>query len=99
MIHPAPGTSGGVHVKTFIAVHYKKLAVVLLVMTVTAWAQEPAAIPVDQEPHHKIVFKNDFVRVIDATFPAGYVTLNHSHDIDNVAVTISTGREGAEQTA
>jgi hypothetical protein len=36
------------------------------------------------------------VRVIDATFPAGYVTLNHRHDIDNVAVTISTGRDDAE---
>jgi len=62
-------------------------------LAVTAWAQEPTAIPVDQEPHHKVVLKNDFVWVIDATFPAGYVTLNHSHEIDNVAVTISTGRE------
>jgi quercetin dioxygenase-like cupin family protein len=64
-----------------------------LTLTLTALAQQPA-IPVDQEPHHKVVFKNDFVRVIDATFPAGYVTLNHAHDVDNVAVTISTGREG-----
>jgi hypothetical protein len=91
--------SGGFHVKHVNALHYKRLAVVLALMTVTAWAQEPAAIPVDQEPHHKVVFKNDFVRVIDATFPPGYVTLNHTHDIDNVAVTISTGREGADQAA
>jgi hypothetical protein len=53
-------------------------------------------VPVDQEPHHKVVFENAFVRVVDATFPAGYVTLNHRHDADNVAVTISTGREDAE---
>ena len=77
---------------------YKQMAVVLMAATVTVWAQE-AAIPVDQEPHHKVVFKNDFVRVIDATFPPGYVTLNHSHDVDNVAVTISTGRDGAESAA
>jgi len=63
-------------------------------LTLSALAQQPAAIPVDQEPHHRVIFKNDFVRVIDATFPAGYVTLNHAHDVDNVAVTISTGREG-----
>jgi len=66
---------------------------VALTLSMTALAQQPA-IPVDQEPHHKVAFKNDFVRVIDATFPAGYVTLNHAHDVDNVAVTISTGREG-----
>jgi len=69
--------------------------VLLISAAITALAQEPAAVPVDQEPHHKVVFKNDFVRVIDATFPAGYVTLNHTHDVDNVAVTISTGRENA----
>jgi hypothetical protein len=72
--------------------------VLLISAALTAWPQEPPAVPavpVDQEPHHKIVFKNDFVRVIDATFPAGYVTLNHTHDVDNVAVTISTGRENS----
>jgi quercetin dioxygenase-like cupin family protein len=59
-----------------------------------AGIQEPAAIPVDQEPNHKVAFKNDFIRVIDAVFPPGHVTLNHTHDVDNVAVTIATGREG-----
>lgn len=55
-----------------------------------AQAQRPS-IPVDQEPQHRIVLKNDFVRVVDATFPPGYVTLHHAHDVDNVTVTISTG--------
>jgi len=91
--------AGGFHVKHGSAIRFKRLAVVLVLLTVTGWAQEPAAIPVDQEPHHKVVFKNDYVRVIDATFPPGYVSLNHTHDIDNVAVTISTGREGSEQAA
>lgn len=72
----------------------RPLLVLLIAITLTASAQEPSVVPVDQEPHHKVVFKNDFVRVVDATFPAGYVTLNHAHDVDNVAVTISTGREG-----
>jgi quercetin dioxygenase-like cupin family protein len=57
-------------------------------------AQTPAAVPVEQEPKHKVVFKNDFVRVIDATLPAGYVTLNHTHAVDSVSVTIANGREG-----
>jgi quercetin dioxygenase-like cupin family protein len=57
-------------------------------------AQTTATVPVEKEPQHKVVFKNDFVRVIDATLPAGYVTLNHAHDADNISVTIANGREG-----
>ena len=76
----------------------KSLFVILIAVTLAAQAQEPAAVPVDQEPNHKVVFKNDYVRVIDATFPAGHVTLNHSHALDNVAVTISTGRGTAPGT-
>src|SRR4051812_30145377 len=53
---------------------------------------DPSAVPVDQEPHHKIVFRNDAVRVVDATFPPGYVTLMHTHMIDNVAITLATGQ-------
>jgi hypothetical protein len=73
-----------------------KSTILLIAAATAVLAQEPSSVPVDQEPHHKVVFKNDFVRVVDATFPAGYVTLNHRHDIDNVAVTISTGRDDAE---
>ena len=57
-----------------------------------AQPQKPG-IPVDQEPQHRIVLKNDFVRVVDAAFPPGYVTLRHAHDLDNVTVTISTGTQ------
>jgi len=42
---------------------------VLMVRTQT---QAPG-IPVEQEPKHRVVLKNDFVRVIDATLPPGYV--------------------------
>jgi hypothetical protein len=65
--------------------------------SLVARAQTPnaaPAVPVDQEPQHKLVFKNEFVRIIDATLPPGYVTLNHTHAADSVAVTISNGREG-----
>jgi len=57
-------------------------------------AQAQVTVPVDQEPQHKVAFKNDYVRVIDATLPPGYVTLNHTHATDNVSVTISNGRDG-----
>jgi quercetin dioxygenase-like cupin family protein len=71
-----------------------KLAGLLLAGTLALGAQAPASVPVDEEPKHKVVFKNDFIRVLDATLPAGYVTLNHAHAVDNISVTISNGREG-----
>lgn len=60
---------------------------------------DPNAIPVDQEPHHKLVFANASVRVIDARFPPGYVSLKHTHSADNVTVTIAPGRDDAPSLA
>jgi len=65
---------------------------VLWIVALQAPTPKPS-IPVDQEPQHRIILKNDFVRVVDATFPPGYVTLHHAHDVDNVTVTISTGTQ------
>jgi predicted metal-dependent enzyme (double-stranded beta helix superfamily) len=67
---------------------------ILLTASLIAYAQTQTTVPVDQEPQHRVVFKNDFVRVLDATLPPGYVTLNHAHDVDNVSVTMATGRDG-----
>jgi len=64
------------------------------ILVVRAAPQTPNTVPVEQEPQHKVVFKNDFVRILDATLPAGYVTLNHAHAADSVSITISNGREG-----
>src|SRR5262245_28536192 len=71
-----------------------KLLSSMAVAALIIYGQAPGEVPVDQEPQHKVVFKNDFVRVLDATLPAGYVTLNHRHDVDNVSVTMSNGRDG-----
>lgn len=57
-------------------------------------AVDVAAVPVDQEPRHRVVFTNDFVRIIDAFLPPLYVSQNHTHALDNVAVTILPGVEG-----
>ena len=72
------------------------LAAVLLLGGASSQAQQPGtvdptAIPVEQEQHHRLVFTNDFVRVIDATLPPLYVSEKHTHSLDNVAVTIQAG--------
>lgn len=75
-------------------------AAVLLLVGASLGAQQsgsvdPTAIPVEQEPHHRLVFTNDFVRVIDAALPPLYVSEKHTHSLDNVAVTIQmSGPQG-----
>jgi hypothetical protein len=56
----------------------------------------PGAVPIEQEPQHRIAIKNDFVRIIDATLPPGYVTKDHIHLADSVSVNVANGREGEE---
>jgi len=60
---------------------------------------EPPAVPVDQEPRHHLVFVNEFVRIIDAVFPAFYVSQNHTHSADHVTVVIVAGRDDAQGQA
>ena len=48
-------------------------------------------VPVTEEPRHKVVFANGYVRVIDASLPVGDVTLFHTHELDNVPVVITGG--------
>jgi quercetin dioxygenase-like cupin family protein len=69
--------------------------------------QAPVIVPVNEEPHHRPVFANDVVAVLDVRFPPGYTTLFHRHTNDNVSVRIETGplridtlaTTGAPQTA
>jgi quercetin dioxygenase-like cupin family protein len=53
--------------------------------------QTPVIVPVNQEPHHRPVFSNDELAVLDVRFPPGYTTLFHTHANDNVSVRIETG--------
>lgn len=46
-------------------------------------------IPVDQEPHHKVVLKNDLVEVMHVTLSPGERTLYHTHSHDRAAVELS----------
>lgn len=60
---------------------------------------DPTAVPVEQEPRHRLVFANSAVRIIDAVFPPLYVSQYHTHAADNVAVTILPGRDDAQGQA
>jgi quercetin dioxygenase-like cupin family protein len=67
-----------------------RLSSLLLLLLGAGTAQEEP-VPVDQEPHHRVVLKNDFVEVMHVTLSPGERTLYHTHSHDGAAVELSTG--------
>lgn len=51
-------------------------------------AQQPTEVPVENEPHHHLVFENEYVRVFKVEVPPHEATLVHRHKRDYVVVTI-----------
>lgn len=48
------------------------------------------AVPVKDEPHHVLVFKNDFVHVYNVTVPPLDATLLHQHDLPYIYLTLGS---------
>jgi hypothetical protein len=46
-------------------------------------------VPVEQEPHHRWIFENQYVRVLDVVLAPGESTLFHAHSHDSVAVRLT----------
>lgn len=57
-----------------------------LLLAATCAGAEPRPVPARDEPKHKVVFENNYVRVIDVQIPVGTETLYHVHDIASVMV-------------
>ena len=49
----------------------------------------PTSVPVENEPMHKVMFKNESVTVIHLTLPPGERTLYHSHRHDRIAIDLA----------
>ncbi len=62
----------------------------LFVLFFFAVQNASAPVLVEDEPLHHTILKNEFVRVIHLTLPAGERTLYHTHNHDRVAVELST---------
>lgn len=68
------------------------LTLTVVFFTMTSSAQQADSvhpIPVDQEPHHKVVLKNDSVEVMHVTLAVDERTLYHTHMHDRAAVELS----------
>lgn len=65
-------------------------AVALVLSTVVAAQQSP--VPVEKEPHHELVLKNDSVMVLRVKLLPGESTLFHTHLHDRMAIDLSNAK-------
>jgi quercetin dioxygenase-like cupin family protein len=69
---------------------------VVLAFAVWAGAQQ-APVPVEQEPHHHVVLKNDSVLVTHVVIPPGEATLYHTHSYDRAAIHLTNNNITLQQ--
>jgi hypothetical protein len=55
-----------------------------------------AQVPVRDEPHHKVVLENDYVRILDVHISAHDTTLMHIHAAPSVMVFLSSSTIGSQ---
>jgi len=67
---------------------------IFLVSTLQINAQD--VIPVTQEPLHKNVFENEYLRVLDVRIPPGDTTKIHKHATASVFITLHQVRQGSQ---
>jgi len=61
-------------------------AIALLTLFAVQETSAPAPVPVEQEPHHHLLLKNDSLLVMRVTLQPGERSLYHIHSVDDVAV-------------
>jgi quercetin dioxygenase-like cupin family protein len=54
-----------------------------------AQASTPSAVPIEQEPAHRLALQNEHVRVFEVSVPAGDATLWHEHLHDGLSVRLA----------
>ena len=72
------------------------MRIALISLLVLAAAPPQDAVPVEQEPYHRTVFKNDYVQAFRVTLEPGRATGMHTHARDDVAVRLSAATTAAE---
>lgn len=74
-----------------------KINVITLIAVLTAMSPgQDGAVPVEEEPHHKTVLKNEYVQVFRVTLEPGKTSLMHTHAHDDAAVRLSKATVTAE---
>jgi hypothetical protein len=66
----------------------RQIIALALLFSASLPAQAPVAVPVGKEPHHHLVFGNDYLRVFRVSVPPHDATLLHQHDLPYVYVSL-----------
>ena len=64
--------------------------------TAGAEVEQPPAVPVEQEPLHKLVLKNDYVIALHVTIAPGQSTRLHTHSHDGAAIRLTEATVGSD---
>jgi quercetin dioxygenase-like cupin family protein len=67
----------------------RNIAFIVVLLSSRLVAAQEKAIPVDQEPFHKVAMKNNYVEVMRVTIPPGRRSLLHTHSHNRAAVNLS----------
>src|SRR5262245_34270552 len=67
----------------------------ILVLASAAYAED-RIVPVEEEPHHMSVLKNDYLQVFRVMLAPGESSLMHTHAHDDAAVRLSTATVTSE---
>ena len=62
--------------------------VVSLLIAIPLSAQAPAPVDMANEPHHRVMIENSYVRALRFSLPAGESTLLHAHNVPYVTVSL-----------
>jgi beta-alanine degradation protein BauB len=74
-----------------------KLGLVACLTLVACTSAAPdRAVPVEDEPHHKTVFRNEYVQAFRVQLEPGTTSLMHIHSRDDAAVRLSTATVAAD---
>jgi hypothetical protein len=70
----------------------RTLALLSSVIALFSAEKIAAQISVHEEPHHKIIFENEYVKLIDLTLRPNDTTLEHTHNIASVVVFLTRSK-------
>ena len=65
------------------------IVIILIAFVAATSSAQNGAVPVEEEPHHKTVLKNDYVQVFRVILEPGMTSLMHTHSRDDAAVRLS----------
>jgi hypothetical protein len=76
----------------------KKNYVLAIIGVITFCIRLTAQMPVENESHHKVVFDNQQIRVIDLVVPVADTTLRHTHSAASVVLFLSKSNLAIQNT-